>query len=404
MASALAGQLAARGHRVHLIADEVPFSIRGALGEAPSDPPGRPRLGRIRSAVRRAVGLAERPPASGIRFHAVDGIDYPLFDERLSTLTTGSALSNLLDRERIDVVHAHYAIPFGVSALLAQLRHPEVPVVVTLHGTDVSVLGHLPSLHPMLGAALEAADAVTAVSAALADEAVATVGGVRPTVVPNFVDLDRFHPASERARRRRRRRFADDAEALLIHASNFREVKRPLDLVAILERVRRSRPTRLVLLGDGPLLEATRRDAEARGLGSHVRTLGPHPDPSRVLGLADLFLLPSATESFGLAAAEALACGTPVVASATGGLPETLGDTIAARTHAVGDVDGAAGAAVELLAAIDDPATDERRAARRHAEDRFAPSRHVDAYLEVYARAIRGRGARRRAGANGVAS
>lgn len=407
VAAALSRELVARGHEVHIVSDHVPFSLRNELvgpidrvveTAASAYEQSVSRISKIerflaktgRVVVRPVLGLIESFwPKSRLHFHQVEKIDYPLFAGQLLTLTAASALVHLLNREKIDVIHAHYAIPFGLSALLARTHRPKTPIVLTVHGTDIAVLGRDASVEPMVVSALRGADKVTAVSAALAADA-AMVGGISPPeVIGNFVHLETFQPLPREQRMLKRRTFARPEEALLVHASNFREVKRPIDLVSILESIRLTRPARLLLVGDGPLIPQLKQMVRDRGLQPHVQFLGPVQNIERVLQVADAFLLPSESESFGLAAAESLACGTPVVASRVGGIPEMVGEQFADLLYEAGDTSTAASIAVALLLLSDDEREVLRAKCRAHAERTLSPKRPIDQYLAVYASVIK---------------
>ena len=407
VAAALSKELVARGHEVHIVSDHVPFSLRNELvgpidrvveTAASAYEQGVSRVSKLerflaktgRVVVRPVLGLIESFwPKSRLHFHQVEKIDYPLFAGQLLTLTAASALVHLLNREKIDVIHAHYAIPFGLSALLAQTHRPKTPIVLTVHGTDIAVLGRNASVEPMVVSALRGADKVTAVSAALAADA-AMVGGIPlPEVIGNFVDLETFQPFTREQRILKRRTFARPEEELLVHASNFRDVKRPIDLVSIFESIRLTRSARLLLVGDGPLIPQLKQMVRYRVLQPYVQFLGPVQNIERVLQVADVFLLPSESESFGLAAAESLACGTPVVASRVGGIPEMVGEQFADFLYEVGDTSTAASIAVSLLSLSDDEREVLRAKCRAHAERTLSPKRPIDQYLAAYASVIK---------------
>ncbi len=407
VASALSKELVARGHEVHIVSDHVPFSLRSDLigpidrvleTAANAYEQGISRISKLESFLAKTGRIVVRPllgfiesfrPKSLMHYHQVEKIDYPLFEGQLLTLTAASALVHLLNREKIDVIHAHYAIPFGLSALLARTHRPKTPIVLTVHGTDIAVLGRDASVEPMVVSALQGADKVTAVSAALAEDA-AMVGGISPPeVIGNFVDLETFYPLPREQRMLKRRAFARPDEALLVHASNFREVKRPFDLVSILESVRLALPARLLLIGDGPLVPQLKDMIRERGLQKFVQFLGPVQNIEHILQVGDLFLLPSESESFGLAAAESLACGTPVVASRVGGVPEMVGDMFAGLLYEVGDTNTAANIAVSLLLPSDDDRDALRAMCREHAESTLAPKQRIDQYLNVYASVLK---------------
>ncbi len=406
VASAVSQALVKRGHEVFIVAKQVPYSLRSELvgpldyitetASSALEFGGRgfswlehglfDSVRRILEPIRRRLQF--KRVASKLHFQAVGEIDYPLFKNQLLTLTTASTLVHLLAKEKIDVIHAHYAIPFGLSALLAQMHYPSIPVILTVHGTDISVLSGQRAISPMVVSALRGANVVTAVSNWLAGSAMSVGGIPSPRVIGNFVDLEFFRPMTAEVRQRNRQRWTRDGEALLVHASNFREVKRPLDTLDILEGVRQERPARLLLVGDGPLLAEVQRAARKRGLSKQIEFLGSVRDMPRILGSADVFLLPSATESFGLAAAEALACGTTVVASDVGGVPEMLAGCVASRVHAVADTTAATRSVLELLEALDREGHQLRAAARSFAEEAFAEARVVDQYLAAYGEAI----------------
>jgi N-acetyl-alpha-D-glucosaminyl L-malate synthase BshA len=285
-------------------------------------------------------------------------------------------------RAPLDVVHAHYALPHAVSANLAReiLRaegEPAPRIVTTLHGTDITLIGSDPSFLPLTRFTIATSDAVTTPSRWLADatrRAIAIPPEVAIDVVPNFVDVDRFTPAAAAPSR---------ACPVIVHVSNFRPIKRVDDVIAVFARLRAARPVRLRLVGDGPERRRIEADVTARGLGGDVEFLGERVDLPEVLRDADLFHLPSETESFGLAALEAMACGVPVIASAVGGLVEVIPDGQVGFLRPVGDVAAHAEAAARLLA--DEPL---RRAmgaaARRRAETHFRIEPAIDRYLEIY--------------------
>jgi N-acetyl-alpha-D-glucosaminyl L-malate synthase BshA len=303
-----------------------------------------------------------------------------------------SAIVEESRRAPLDVVHAHYALPHTLSAYLARevLRTdgPRVPrIVTTLHGTDITLVGSDPSFLPLTRFTIAASDAVTTPSAWLADATRRTLGvpsEVAIDVVPNFVDAQRFTPAPIHAARPVR--SAHDRPVIL-HVSNFRPVKRVQDVIAVFARLRAARPLGLQLVGDGPDRPRIEADVAARGLTGDVEFLGERADLPAVLREADLFLLPSETESFGLAALEAMACGVPVVASAVGGLPEVIPDGEVGFLRPPGDVAALTEAAGRLLG-------DERlrremgAAARRRAETHYRVDPAIDRYLAIYRRVL----------------
>ena len=349
-------QLAARGHEVHLFSDERP----------PRLPP------------------SHADPDRAFFFHQVAAPAYPQLKYPAYGMALTSKIVEVSRRAPLDVVHAHYALPHAVSANLAReiLRaegEPAPRVVTTLHGTDSTLVGSDPSFLPLTRFTIATSDAVTAPSLWLADatrQALSLASQIAIHVVPNFVDVDRFTPAPPRPDVPRER-------PVIVHVSNFRPVKRVDDVVAVFARLRASRPLRLRLVGDGPERARIEADVATRGLAGDVEFLGERLELPDVLRDADLFLLPSETESFGLAALEAMACGVPVVASAVGGLGEVVPDGEVGFLRPVGDVAAHAEAAGRLLS--DEPL---RRAmgaaARRRAETLYRIDPAIDRYLEIY--------------------
>ncbi|MGC8876244.1 N-acetyl-alpha-D-glucosaminyl L-malate synthase BshA [Thermus sp.] len=344
VATELAERLARMGHRVYLFATERPFRL-----------------------------LRDSP----VVYVPVDLPYYPVFPGPLYTLSLAGTLEREAKRLGLDLVHTHYAIPHAAAAYLG--LGEAFPLVHTLHGTDVSLLGMDPAFHGPTRRALLSARATTAVSRALAKEAEKAFG-VRPRVIPNAVDPERFYPRPER-----KRLYAEEGEFLLVHASNFRPIKRVPDLVRAFAKVRRKLPARLLLLGKGPEEAEARRVAEELGVAPWVSFHPPTPHPEEVLGAGDLFLLASEEESFGQAALEALSSGVPVVATAVGGVPELVTPEVG-RLVELGDLEGFAEAVVELLTSPELPAL--RRRAREHAAERFHPERITAEYLEVYREAL----------------
>ena len=323
---------------------------------------------------------------SRLHFHQVLVPHYPLFDYPPYSLALATMMVEVARHHHLEVLHVHYAIPNAVSAILArQILHPQpLKVVTTLHGTDITLVGNDPSYLETTRYGIVESDAVTAVSEALRRATLEQIG-VRNElreirVVPNFIDPARF----ERARHGPgARRWAKEGERILVHVSNFRPVKRVLDAVEVFHRVRRRFPARLLLVGDGPdraKVESACRECQTC---DDITFLGNLPQVEEVLCGADLFLLPSETESFGLAALEALSCEVPVIATAIGGLPEVVRHGEHGYLLPVGDVEGMAAAAAELLA---DPEKHRRFgvAGRQWAVERFAERKIVAQYRDLY--------------------
>jgi len=348
VATELGLALAVRGHDVHFISYAQPFRLHG---------------------------FNER-----VAFHEVRIGSYPLFEHPPYSLALAVTLEEVAVRERLDVIHAHYAIPHATCAWLAREimadKH-HVGIVTTLHGTDITLVGQDPSYFSITRFSIEKSDAVTAVSDYLRDETYRAFGcgdcGI--TVIPNFVNLQQFHPAGEG-------RPAQDGEKVLMHISNMRPVKRLLDIVRIFARVQAELPARLVLVGDGPDRDVAEREAEALGVAARVRCVGKIEDVAGALRSADLYLLPSQTESFGLSALEAMATGVPVVGTRVGGLPEVVEDGVSGFLGEVGDVDGLARGALDLLRDADRWRA--ASAAARARATRFDTETVVPQYEELY--------------------
>jgi N-acetyl-alpha-D-glucosaminyl L-malate synthase BshA len=288
-------------------------------------------------------------------------------------------MADVAEHHGLEVMHAHYAIPHASAALLARLAlEGRMKVVTTLHGTDITVVGSDPSYLSMVKLAIRESDAVTAVSRYLKEETIRTFGvGEHIHVIPNFVEPP--DPATPDCRAW----LCADQEVVLTHISNFRPVKRVLDVMKVFERVQARIPAKLVMVGDGPDRNEAEAYAREKGFESKVRFTGKQLDIGAVLACSDLFLLPSATESFGLAALEAMAWGVPVIASNLGGIPEVIRQGVDGFLEDLGDVDAMAARALELLT---DPSR--RRAFGAAAKERalttFAEGPIVDLYEGLY--------------------
>lgn len=362
IASELALGLAGRGHRVHLVASAMPERLRG----------------------------------SAVAFERVDVPTSPVFDHAPYGEAVASHLITLARREPLDLVHLHYAVPHAASALLASavLGAAAPAMVMTLHGTDVTSLGSHPSLHPVTSFALAQCAGLTTPSRFLRAQAVDHFGiaADRIEVIGNFVDLARFAPAARHDRSELAGLFDDsdqDSPApVLFHVSNFRPIKRPLDLIEVLARVRRTLPARLVLIGDGPERAAVEARARALGLGDAVRSLGRRRDFAAMLAQADGFLLTSESESFGVAALEALASGVPVFGYKVGGVPEVVSEGSGTLVP-VGDVDALARA---VVAGVSDHRAHRAmaEAARARAEALFSMNLAIERYESYFRHVLKG--------------
>jgi N-acetyl-alpha-D-glucosaminyl L-malate synthase BshA len=336
----------------------------------------------------------------GAAFHRVEVRDYPVFQYPPYTLALASRMVEVATSANLDILHVHYAIPHATSAFLAAaVLGPRSPkIVTTLHGTDITVIGADPSYTPVTRLSVERSDAVTVPSRFLADatRAVLDLPGLDIEVIPNFVDCAQFVPPRARQPERIRDLFertggpTDDAVAdapTLVHVSNFRPVKRVHDVLAVYERVNAVLPCRLLMIGDGPDRAGVEARARSQGLEPRVRFLGRQDDLVPLLQHCDVFLLPSETESFGVAALEAMACGVPVVASDVGGLPDLVDGDEGGHLVPCGDVDGMARAVLSLLAP-----GERREQAGHHARARavthFQDGPLLDAYEACYRRVL----------------
>ncbi|WP_010501027.1 N-acetyl-alpha-D-glucosaminyl L-malate synthase BshA [Paenibacillus elgii] len=316
VATELGKLLAEKGHEVHFITHSMPF-----------------RLGKF---------------DRNIFYHEVEVNDYYVFKYPPYDLSLASKLAQVVKLEELDLLHVHYAIPHAVCALLAkQMVGPELKVVTTLHGTDITVLAQDESLSDLIRYAINQSDAVTAVSQDLIQETRQLLGIEKPIdLAYNFVDKRVYYPREVASLRKE---FADPDEKILIHISNFRPVKRVTDVVEIFDRVRKEVPSRLLFVGEGPELSKVLCKVKELGLLDRVTFCGKQDDVAQLLSLADLMLLPSEKESFGLVALEAMACGVPTIASNAGGIPELITHGETGYLADIGDVEQMAAYAIALL-------------------------------------------------------
>jgi len=320
VATELGIALARRGHEIHFITYQQPFRLPSFL--------------------------------PGIYFHEVDVGRYPLFEFPPYDLALAVRMHEVVLAHGLDLLHCHYAIPHATSAWIAkEMLHQtgaDVRVVTTLHGTDITIVGQDPSFRPITKFSIEKSDGLTAVSRYLQRETLTTFGctACRIEVIPNFIDPDVYdrskYPSPFEGR-------VDAKTRVLMHVSNFRPVKRVKDVVRVFARVAERMPAVLMMVGDGP--DRIDAEAEARNLGvqDSVFFLGKIDTVAPLLAGADLFLLPSASESFGLSALEALASGVPVIGTDTAGIPEVVRDGETGVLRPVGDIDGMAEAAFQIL-------------------------------------------------------
>ena len=319
-----------------------------------------------------------------VRFHEVTVTSYPLFDPYPPyTLALATKMAEVADYEKLDVLHVHYAIPHAISAHLAKeiLGATGLKVITTLHGTDITLVGRDPSYLPITKFGIEASDGVTAVSTWLQNETAKNFATNKAIeVIPNFVDPARFR----RNRGALCHVFGASTDKLLCHVSNFRPVKRVMDVLAVFERVSRVVQSRLIMIGDGPDRSRAEAFCRDRRLRDRVFFLGNVPNLEEVVGASDLFLLPSDAESFGMAALEAMASEVPVIATNAGGLPELVTSGESGYLFPVGDIDGMAAQAIEILSNRD---LQDRlgRNGREVAETKFNVREVVPRYREFYA-------------------
>lgn len=309
VATELGKLLAERGHQVHFITSGMPF-----------------RLG------------AFHP---NIFYHEVDVNNYDVFKYPPYDLTLANRMAQVAKNENLDLLHVHYAVPHALCAFLAkQMVGDHLKIVTTLHGTDITVLGYDSNLSDMIRFGIERSDLVTAVSSDLIRQTKQLLH-VEKEIVPvyNFVDKRRYYPKEVSALKKK---FAPNGEKILMHISNFRPVKRVPDVIRIFAKVRKEVASRLILIGEGTEMGLVRNMIAEQDLTQDVCFLGKQDDVAEVLSLADVMLLPSAKESFGLVALEAMACGVPAVTSDAGGLPEVVLDGVCGFLRPIGDVDGMA--------------------------------------------------------------
>ncbi|MDE3161813.1 MAG: N-acetyl-alpha-D-glucosaminyl L-malate synthase BshA, partial [Acidobacteriota bacterium] len=304
-------------------------------------------------------------------------------------LALASRMAEVAEFNDLDLLHVHYAIPHSVSALLARQmlasRGRRLPFVTTLHGTDITLVGLDRSYLSITQYAIQESDGVTSISSYLKEKTLEDFGITRGIeVIPNFVNCDVYTPFTDEAvRSEARKRFAKDGEAILIHLSNFRPVKRVVDVVKIFSRVVREVPAQLVLVGDGPDRSAAEWLAHELGIHDRIHFLGKQERVNELLAMADLMVMPSELESFGLAALEAMACKVPAIATRVGGVPELIDDGVTGLLFPVAALDAMAAGIVALLQNRDRLET-MRDAARKTARTRFCATKIVPRYVQYY--------------------
>lgn len=356
IATELGKALAQHGHHVHFISYDLPFRLTGFV--------------------------------ENVFFHEVEMSSYPLFEFPLYTLALASKMVEVAEFENLDLLHVHYAIPHASSAYLAKnmlKRKRDIKIITTLHGTDITLVGLEPSFLPLVKFSIEESDGVTAVSRFLKEKTITNYNIEKNIeVIPNFIDTSLFKPEEACAFRKH---IAPGGEKVLVHTSNFRQVKRVADTIKILERVIQEVPTKLVLVGDGPERYECERLTRQLNLMDHVKFLGKQEGLIEILNSADIFLIPSQSESFGLAALEAMSCGKPVVSSSVGGLPELIKHNETGFIAEIGDVERMAKYVIDLL-------TNEKKYesfatnSRKRALNNFDKSKVIPLYEEYYNRIL----------------
>jgi N-acetyl-alpha-D-glucosaminyl L-malate synthase BshA len=355
VATELGMELAARGHEVHFISYAPPIRLNHSN--------------------------------AGVHFHEVEVTTYPLFDHPPYALALAVKMQEVAESAALDLLHVHYAIPHSVSALLARaMAAPRrLPFITTLHGTDITLVGADRSYLPITKFSIEQSDGVTAVSKYLKQKTVTEFEIARPIeVIPNFVNCDTYCRSENPELRNE---WAPGGEPILMHLSNFRPVKRVTDVVEIFALVREKMPAKLVLVGDGPERGTAEYLVRKKKLTRDVLFTGKQDRVHDKLGAADLFLLPSDTESFGLAALEAMACEVPVIATSVGGLPEVVTHGVDGFLVPARDVAAAAKHAIELL--VDrDRLREMGKKARENALWNYGSSKVIPLYEAYYARVL----------------
>ena len=351
VATELGQELAARGHDIHFISYAPPIRMN------PNDP--------------------------HIFFHEVEVASYPLFDHPPYTLALATKMLEVFEAESLDLLHVHYAIPHSVSAMLARsMAAPRrLPFITTLHGTDITLVGTNRSYLPITKFSIEQSDGVTAISRYLLNQTLKDFDIKRPIeVIPNFVNCDLY---TRKPQPGLREQWAPNGEPILMHLSNFRPVKRLTDVVEIFAIVRAKMPAKLVLIGDGPDRGAAEYLVRKKRLQKDVIFLGKQNGVYEKLAVADLFLMPSQLESFGLAALEAMACEVPVIATNVGGVPEVVEHGVDGYLVEPGDVKEAARYAIEILSRSD-RGREMGHIARINAKKKFCANDVIPAYEAYY--------------------
>lgn len=356
VATELGKALAARNHKVHFISYALPYRLR-EFNE-------------------------------NISFHEVSMMAYPLFEYPPYSLALASKMAEVVETQKLDILHVHYAIPHAVSAYLAkQMLMGKIKIITTLHGTDITLVGNDESFFRITKFGIDQSDGITTVSEYLKGVTEERFMPKPPVkVIPNFIDPERF---SRSSRRCGKSVFAPNNEKIIMHISNFRPVKRIEDVISTFAIINEKVPSKLLMIGDGPLMSSAINLAERLKVSNHVMFLGKQSDVAGLLSIADIFLLPSESESFGLSALESMSCEVPVIATNAGGLPEVVEDGRTGFLANVGDVQTMAERGIKLLK--DDYIRKEMgKASRQAAIDKFHQDKIISIYEEYYERILEG--------------
>ena len=350
VATELGKALALRGHKIHFISYSLPY-----------------RLSEFNE---------------NVSFHEVSMMSYPLFEYPPYSLALSAKMAEVVEENDLELLHVHYALPHAASAYLTKQMLGDRPKVITsLHGTDITIVGHDESYFRITKFSIDQSDGITTVSDFLKRETERRFQIQTPIqVIPNFVDPERFNRSRCHCARSV---FAEPDEKIVVHISNFRPVKRVEDVVLIFALIHAQIPSKLLMVGDGPLRATALRTAENLGISSDTVFLGKQNDVSEILSLADVFLLPSENESFGLSALEAMSCQVPVIATNAGGLPEVVDHGYTGWLEEVGDVEAMAERAIQLLR-DDDLREEMGQNARQVVLDRFHQDKIINMYEKYY--------------------
>jgi N-acetyl-alpha-D-glucosaminyl L-malate synthase BshA len=324
-----------------------------------------------------------------IYFHEVKVPTYPLFVFPPYETALASAMVNVILNYNLDLLHVHYAIPHASAAYFARqiLKKTgrDIPFITTLHGTDITLVGKDATYEPVVTFSINESDAITAVSNNLREETFRSFKVEKEIhVIPNFVDVKRFYHADKN---HFKQMLAPDGERILVHVSNFRSVKRVPDVIRIFEKVKKEVPAKLLMIGDGPERQVVEDLARSLGIYNDIRFLGKQEQISEILSIADLFLLPSQTESFGLSALEAMACSVPLISTNAGGLPEINIEGKTGFQSNVGDIESMARNAIFILS--DEGRLQEFKKAAIHQARKFEKQHVIPLYEQLYCNVIK---------------